>query len=412
MENIYGIGVTNRYALFLSEEDPLEKLKAKEKAKEAKKKKLQASSAEKENKGVKTVVPKDKPLKVNGINNNQNLKSDTKPKDDAAGKPKKIEKAKFEEKKPVQIDASKDNETENITQNRRENVYSDDKEKRFNGEFRAPRGDREQREDGERYGRGGSGGSRPPRGRGGRGGGVGGGRGGDFRGKREFDRQSGSDKTGIKPNPKRNGAGPHNWGTDRDEIEEQIQGSGTNDTSGDWGDQSKANDSAATFDSNGEKKDEPTVDAPEPAEEQAKEITLDEWKASRGVKLLKPQYNLRKAGEGEDLTQWQNMYELKKKKEAKDAADQLNEEEKANELAAKAPKKKEILDTNFHFADQPSRGGRGKGRMGMRGRGGGERDRSFRDRGPREKRDFSRGGNSTNVPKVDVNNEQDFPSLG
>ncbi|XP_008474367.1 plasminogen activator inhibitor 1 RNA-binding protein [Diaphorina citri] len=221
----------------------------------------------------------------------------------------------------------------------------------------------------------------------GQGGGGGGGR-GDYRGgKREFDRQSGSDRTGIKATTKRNGAGPHNWGTDRDEIDEQVSGGNpANDISGDWGDQNaKLSDSVTNNESNPEKAesvpgaDQPTTEA----DEAAKEITLDEWKASRGTKLLKPQYNLRKAGEGEDLSQWEGMYELKKKKEEAAAA-QLIEEEKAAESAAKAPKKKEIVDTNFHFADQPTRGGRGKGRGGMRGGrgGGGERgergERSFR----------------------------------
>lgn len=44
---------------------------------------------------------------------------------------------------------------------------------------------------------------------------TGGGRTGNNRrqyGKREFDRQSGSDKTGVKAVDKREGAGAHNWG--------------------------------------------------------------------------------------------------------------------------------------------------------------------------------------------------------
>lgn len=54
MENSYGIGVTNRYALFLDDEsDPLEAIKLKEQEKELKKKN---KIAEKENK-VKTEVP-------------------------------------------------------------------------------------------------------------------------------------------------------------------------------------------------------------------------------------------------------------------------------------------------------------------------------------------------------------------
>lgn len=43
-------------------------------------------------------------------------------------------------------------------------------------------------------------------------------------------------------------------------------------------------------------------------------MTLDEWKKLQGERQ-KPQYNLRKAGEGEDLTQWKNMRELQKEKE-------------------------------------------------------------------------------------------------
>lgn len=57
----------------------------------------------------------------------------------------------------------------------------------------------------------------------GRGGGRG--RGGvqDTRGKREFDRLSGSDKSGVKPVEKREGSGAHNWGSVQDEIEGQLE---------------------------------------------------------------------------------------------------------------------------------------------------------------------------------------------
>lgn len=50
-----------------------------------------------------------------------------------------------------------------------------------------------------------------------------------------------------------------------------------------------------------------------PVEEEPKELTLDEWKAQRAGRV-KPQYNIRKAGEGEDPSQWKKMYELNKKK--------------------------------------------------------------------------------------------------
>jgi plasminogen activator inhibitor 1 RNA-binding protein len=44
---------------------------------------------------------------------------------------------------------------------------------------------------------------------------------------------------------------------------------------------------------------------------------LDEYKALKGNRQ-KPTYNLRKAGEGEDLTQWKKMYALKKKEGEED----------------------------------------------------------------------------------------------
>lgn len=61
-------------------------------------------------------------------------------------------------------------------------------------------------------------------------------------------------------------------------------------------------------------------DAALPAEEERKELTLDEWKALRGNRQ-KPQYNLRKAGEGEDPSQWKKMYALQKKKEGEEEDD-------------------------------------------------------------------------------------------
>ena len=52
---------------------------------------------------------------------------------------------------------------------------------------------------------------------------------------------------------------------------------------------------------------------------------MDEYRALRGKREL-PQFNLRKAGEGEDLTQWKNMYEIKKKKEEEELLAQEEEE--------------------------------------------------------------------------------------
>lgn len=58
MENSYGIGITNRYALFLDDDaDPLEVLKVREQEKELKKK---TKIAEKENKGKTETTAKGK----------------------------------------------------------------------------------------------------------------------------------------------------------------------------------------------------------------------------------------------------------------------------------------------------------------------------------------------------------------
>ena len=77
--------------------------------------------------------------------------------------------------------------------------------------------------EGETRGRGGRGsGFRGGRGmrRGGRGGP---GMGGDYRGKREFDRQSGMVTSGVKAVDKRDGSGSYNWGSNKEQIEEHLQ---------------------------------------------------------------------------------------------------------------------------------------------------------------------------------------------
>lgn len=51
----------------------------------------------------------------------------------------------------------------------------------------------------------------------------------DFRGKREFDRQSGMVTSGVKPVDKRDGGGSYNWGSNKDQIEEQLQAETTTD---------------------------------------------------------------------------------------------------------------------------------------------------------------------------------------
>lgn len=124
------------------------------------------------------------------------------------------------------------------------------------------------------------------------------------RGKREFDRQSGSEKTGVKAIDKREGGGAHNWGTHKQDIED------LNKTNAEL-DPEKDNKEEATGEGNGNKDE--TEAQQSPTEEETKEITLDEWKAQRAIRA-KPQFNIRKAGEGEDTSQWKKMIALQNRK--------------------------------------------------------------------------------------------------
>ncbi|KAH8311054.1 hypothetical protein KR044_004045, partial [Drosophila immigrans] len=118
-------------------------------------------------------------------------------------------------------------------------------------------------------------------------------------GKREFDRQSGSDKTGVKPVDKREGGGAHNWGSAKQDIEDQKTGEPALVTDKD----DSGNEQAVTGDQ-----------ANNVEEDESKQMTLDEWKALKDQRA-KPNYNLRKAGEGEgDNAEWKKMVVLGKKK--------------------------------------------------------------------------------------------------
>lgn len=80
MEQSYGIGITNRFDLFLDEgDDPLEVLKIQEQEKEAKKK---TKVSEKENKGKPETKAKPAPNERKGIKETSNVKTPS------VGKPK------------------------------------------------------------------------------------------------------------------------------------------------------------------------------------------------------------------------------------------------------------------------------------------------------------------------------------
>lgn len=177
-----------------------------------------------------------------------------------------------------------------------------------------------------------------------------------------------------------------------------------------------------------------------PPVEEPVELTLDEWKARQGERK-KPEFNIRKPGEGEDNSQWKKTFVLDKKKVEDD------DEEEIVDYTAEYPQRvgrQKFLDIDITFADsrRGTRGrgtGRGRGEGGFRGDRGGEREGGFRGdreggfRGDREGgfRGGDRGGfrggfrgNRTGTrsgpgprgpsqpvaPKVD--DEKDFPALG
>ncbi|KAL2302011.1 hypothetical protein Nmel_011415, partial [Mimus melanotis] len=147
---------------------------------------------------------------------------------------------------------------------------------------------------------------RPMRGRGGlgrgrgRGRGMGRGDGFDSRGKREFDRHSGSDRSGLKHEDKRGGSGSHNWGTVKDELTELDQSAVTEETP--EGEEHPPADS--------ENKEN---EVEEVKEEGPKEMTLDEWKAIQSKDRAKVEFNIRKPNEGAD-GQWKKGFVLHKSK--------------------------------------------------------------------------------------------------
>ncbi|MCL4138086.1 UNVERIFIED_CONTAM: hypothetical protein GTU68_037988, partial [Idotea baltica] len=175
------------------------------------------------------------------------------------------------------------------------------------------------------------------------------GTGGDFRGKREFDRHSGTGTSGVKQVDKRDGSGSYNWGSDKDQIEEQLQVGQT-----------------ADLDTSAENADKPAGeegsgapgDDDSPKDDDQREMTLDEWKALQ--KRDKPIFKTRRAGEGENTAQWKKTYVLKKKI-AQEESDE--EEEDDDEEEVHHGRKKVLLPIDFQFKDTPTRG-RGRGRGG------------------------------------------------
>ncbi|XP_063746652.1 SERPINE1 mRNA binding protein 1a isoform X3 [Eleginops maclovinus] len=270
-------------------------------------------------------------------------------------------------------------------------------EKPEGGEFSVekPIGDRPMR------GRGG-GGPRGARGGGGRGRGMGRTDGFDSRGKREFDRHSGSDRS-LKGEEKRGGSGSHNWGTVKDELNELDQSNVTEEHP--EGEEHPPADS--------ENKRENEVE--EVKEEGPKEMTLDEWKAVQDKERAKVEFNIRKANEGADWNKGFVLHKSKAEDKKEEVIDPEVEEPKlddehhfrkpANDITSQ-------LEINFGDLGRPSRGRGGpRGGRGGRGRGGGgpPGPPSAGAEPPRPIRGGRTDKSSASVPNVD--DPEAFPAL-
>lgn len=115
-----------------------------------------------------------------------------------------------------------------------------------------------------------------------------------IRGKREFDRHSGSDRSGLKHEDKRGGSGSHNWGTVKDELTDLDQSNVTEETP-----EGEEHPVADTENKENE--------VEEVKEEGPKEMTLDEWKAIQNKDRAKVEFNIRKPNEGAD-GQWKKGF--------------------------------------------------------------------------------------------------------
>ncbi|XP_017068060.1 plasminogen activator inhibitor 1 RNA-binding protein isoform X2 [Drosophila eugracilis] len=193
---------------------------------------------------------------------------------------------------------------------------------------------------------------------------------------------------GVKSIDKRDGAGSHNWGSVKEAIDDVNKNeSETNVSNAEGG--AKADESAT------EQQNEQQA----AAEEEAKELTLDEWKAQQGQRV-KPTFNIRKAGEGEDTTQWKKMVVLTSNKKKENDSEEELEYDPAL-YPQRVGRQQRVLDIQFNFNDGRrggpggfgGRGGRGGPRPGGFGGGprsdggnreGGGNNREGGNRGPRD----------------------------
>ncbi|XP_062924946.1 intracellular hyaluronan-binding protein 4.S-like isoform X1 [Mobula hypostoma] len=228
------------------------------------------------------------------------------------------------------------------------------------------------------------------RGRGGRGRGRG--RGGyprsingfDPRGRREFERHSGNDKVGMKPEDKRGGSGSRNWGTIRDDPRESEATPAEEMTEMEEPQEVHEGDVENKVN---EEHDTIVDDGPH-------EMTLDEWKALQEQTRSKKEFNIRKPDSSvlsKAVVIHKSRYECDEQKEESDDEDHHYFRRSVNDITSK-------LDINFGSLTRP-----GRGRGGARGRGRGKRVTETRPEVP--------AAEMIQISAPNPDDPEDFPAL-
>ncbi|XP_053334976.1 intracellular hyaluronan-binding protein 4 [Clarias gariepinus] len=202
----------------------------------------------------------------------------------------------------------------------------------------------------------------------------------DPRGKREFERHSGSDRASVRPDVKRGGSGPRNWGSMKDHVSAVAEGAPNEET----GEGEEVPDTTETELENGPVETEEVLEV-------AIEMSLDEWKAMQEQSRSKAEFNIRKA----DTKLPPKAVVIHKSKRPKEHGPGLNEDD---HLVCRRPAKDITcqVDINFGSLGRPTRGGRG-------GRGGRGRGAPVTQRSPQK--DLSELAPNPDDP-------EDFPALG
>lgn len=195
----------------------------------------------------------------------------------------------------------------------------------------------------------------------------------------------------MKPFDKREGGGAHNWGKPNELEAGEEWPNDEGEAPPEQQERPKPSEHTLNGDTSedaGEEHEEKPEGEGEgessPAEEEPKEMTLDEYKAMQAQPTMKPEVE-RRAGENVDLSQWKDTVRYAKQDE-----EYFPGTREVIEKPKTSGRIKHTVDSNFFFRDPARRGGRGRG-GGRATRGGFEGDRpprggfdKDRERPPRE----------------------------